>query len=123
MMSANDCQNDKARWGAGSEVTANNTANGVSQNQPLVGNPRERRLLARLLSGPCDREPLDRVIGASNSPDIVSRLRARGFALPCERIKGTDRDGCQVRWGRYSLTDADRELCSRVVPALGDAHG
>lgn len=95
----------------------------VSQTRQLVGNPRERRLLTRLLSGPCDREPLDRAIGATNTPDVVFRLRARGFALPCERIKGTDRDGCQVRWGRYSLTDADRELCSRVVPALGDVHG
>lgn len=90
----------------------------VSQSALPVRNPRERRLLRRLLGGPCDREPLDRAIGASNTPDIVFRLRARGFDIPCESIKGVDRDGVAVRWGRYSLTAADRERIARVVPPL-----
>ncbi|WP_157278229.1 hypothetical protein [Methyloversatilis thermotolerans] len=87
-----------------------------------VNGPRMRRLLQRLLSGPCDREALDRAIGSSNSPDVISRLRAKGFALPCESIKGIDRDGLAIRWGRYSLTAADRERIARVVPPLGGDH-
>lgn len=94
----------------------------VSQTDLPVRNPRERRLLLRLQSGPCDREVLDGAIGATNTPDVVFRLRSRGFALPCERIEGTDRDGCKVRWGRYSLTAGDRELAARVAPPLGGDH-
>lgn len=94
----------------------------VSQTALPVRNPRERRLLLCLLAGPRDREALDRAIGASNTPDVVLRLRSKGFELPCERVEGIDRDSCKVRWGRYSLTEGDRELAARVVPPLGGGH-
>lgn len=89
----------------------------------LVNGPRMRRLLLRLLSGPCDREVLDRAIGASNTPDVVLRLRAKGFELPCESIKGIDRDGLAIHWGRYSMTSRDVKLAESVTPSLrGGGH-
>lgn len=88
-----------------------------------VNGPRMRRLLQRLLSGPCDREALDRAIGASNTPDVVLRLRSKGFELPCESVKGIDRDGLAIHWGRYSMTARDMELAESVTPSLrGGGH-
>ena len=74
-----------------------------------LSSPRERRLLEALLDGPVAREALDRGIGASNSPDVVFRLRARGFDLPCRMAEGIDRDGRPCRFGVYRLTDSDAD--------------
>lgn len=71
---------------------------------------RERRLLVALLEGPQSREILDRRIGASNTPDVVFRLRKKGFSLPCNRQEGVDRDGLACRFGVYALANADRPL-------------
>lgn len=79
----------------------------------LIDNPREIRLLETLLAGEASREALDRKVGASNSPDIIFRLRQRGFDLPCEMVKATDRDGFPCRFGVYSLSAADRIRASR----------
>lgn len=75
----------------------------------LSGNQREERLLIALLEKPHLREHLDRRAGASNSPDIVFRLRNRGLTIPCERVVLKDRDGNECRSGLYSLTDPDRQ--------------
>lgn len=72
--------------------------------------PRERRLLTALLEGPLSRESLDRRIGASNTPDVVFRLRKKGFEIPCERREGIDRDGLTCRFGVYSMAETDRPL-------------
>ena len=84
----------------------------LSVNQPptfrLSGSQREERLLTALLEKPHLREHLDRRAGASNSPDIVFRLRNRGLTIPCERVILKDRDGNDCRSGLYSLTDMDR---------------
>jgi hypothetical protein len=62
-------------------------------------------LLQRSLS----REALDRVVGCSNSPDHVMKLRRQhNLDLPCPRVAGTDRDGKPVRYGLYSTTAKDR---------------
>jgi hypothetical protein len=71
-------------------------------------NPRQLRAIAVLLNRPVPRESLDRVSGASNSPELVADLRRRGLEVPCERIQFTDRDGYPCRPGVYSLTLADR---------------
>jgi hypothetical protein len=71
-------------------------------------NPRQLRAIAALLNRPVPRESLDRVSGASNSPELVAELRRRGLEVPCERIQFTDRDGYPCRPGVYSLTLADR---------------
>lgn len=90
--------------------TAPNSTNSVQQGGVfrLSGSQREERLLIALLEKPHLREHLDRRAGASNSPDIVFRLRNRGLTIPCERVLLKDRDGNDCRSGLYSLTDQDR---------------
>lgn len=71
-------------------------------------NPRHLRAIDALLRRPIPREALDRIAGASNSPELIAELRRRGLEVPCERISFTDRDGKECRPGVYSLTKADR---------------
>lgn len=84
--------------------------------QCLIGNPRHRRALLALLSGPQTREQIDWVTGASNGPDEVRRIRRHfGLTIPCPRIDGTDMDGRKVQFGIYRLTDADRTTARRLL--------
>jgi len=83
----------------------------MKPHQPMsaVSNPREVRLLMALLQRSLSREALDRVVGCSNSPDHVMKLRRQhNLDLPCPRVAGTDRDGKPVRYGLYSTTAKDR---------------
>lgn len=73
-------------------------------------NPRHLRALAALLRRPLPREHLDRVAGATNSPELVAELRRRGLDVPCERIRFIDRDGCTCRPGVYALSSQDRRM-------------
>lgn len=84
---------------------------------PTVSSPREIRLLRTLLEGTRSRETLDRAIGASNSPDIVFRLRNKGFGIRCERREVIDRDGHVCRSGWYSF-DSDGAALARAVLAM-----
>ena len=70
---------------------------------------RQRRGIAALLRGPVMREALDRMVGCSNGPALISELRAMGLDIPCERVHATDRDGKPCKPGRYSLTEKDRD--------------
>lgn len=82
-----------------------------------VTNPRQQRALLALLAGPVSREQLDRITGASNSPNVIHRLRCKGFEIPCSSTEATDRDGRPCHPGAYSLTDADR---ARALALLAD---
>ncbi|MEX3687931.1 hypothetical protein AB3X91_14805 [Paraburkholderia sp. BR14263] len=76
---------------------------------PDITNERELRVLHALNShASISREGLDRVSGASNSPEIVRRLRKKGVTIFCEKVAGLDRDGHPVKYGTYSLSDASR---------------
>ena len=77
-----------------------------------TSNPRQLRALAVLLRRPVSREQLDAIAGASNSPQLVSELRARGLHsdLLCSRVEAFDRDGRPVRPGVYSLTNRGKRL-------------
>lgn len=102
-----------ARWPNKKIAPATNgskSANEQVHSNPFIGtsNPRYVRALARLIRGPVTREELDRVVGCSNSPALVSELRALGLDTPCDRFKTKDRDGRTCRPGRYILTDADK---------------
>ena len=74
-----------------------------------TANPREIRIICALAAGPCSREELDRVAGASNVPDAIKALRLRGLDIPCDRLPTTDKDGEPVQRGRYRFTDGDRD--------------
>lgn len=72
-------------------------------------NPREIRIICALASSPCTREELDRIAGASNVPDAIATLRAKGLEIPCVRHPASDKDGEIVQRGQYRFTDTDRE--------------
>ena len=79
--------------------------------------PRQARVIAALLPGHwVDREPLDRIAGSSNSPDVIWKLRRKigQDAIDMELIDGTDRDGHPCRTGRYRLTDQGRERLRQI---------
>lgn len=78
-----------------------------------TSNPRHLRVLTALLRRPLSRENLDTIAGCSNGPDLVNELRARGLALPCERIRVEDRDGNTCRPGVYSLSEDDHKKIRR----------
>ena len=85
-------------------------------------NPRHLRVLHSLRAGPRKREDLDRIAGASNSPELVAELRRRGLRLPCQRAPGIDRDGYPIKFGIYELDIDDRrkvESWLRVRGAKG----
>lgn len=71
-------------------------------------NPRHLRVIYSLEIRPRRREEVDRVAGASNSPELIGELRRRGLEIPCHRVPAIDRDGLPVKPGVYSLTDDDR---------------
>ena len=86
-------------------------------------NPRHLRVIQALRCRPMPREQLDREAGASNGPDLVADLRARGLDLPCSRTPCLDRDGREVRRGVYHFTQRDRIGIARWLArrARGDA--
>ena len=81
---------------------------------------REARVLTAPLDQPTMRESLGRIAGASNSQDIVFRLRNRGLEIPCERIKKLDKDGKVCRPGSYSFTPEDRVLARKMLGGGND---
>ena len=82
-----------------------------------IDSPRELRTLEVLLKHrEISRHDLDHLIGAENSPDVVMRMRRKyGFDIDMEKRPFTDRDGCKVRIGWYSLSPADRP---KVIASL-----
>jgi hypothetical protein len=75
-----------------------------------ITNPRQRRALLALLGGPVSREQLDRITGASNSPNVIRLLRCNGFEIPCTYTEEIDRDGKPCTPGMYGLTESDKAL-------------
>jgi len=71
-------------------------------------NPRHLRVIHSLMIRPRKREEVDRIAGASNSPELIAELRRRGLHIPCYRAPAIDRDGFPIKYGVYSLTDDDR---------------
>lgn len=85
--------------------------------------PYESRLLAQLLEGQTSRKTLDQVIGTTNTPEYVRRLRDRGASgvnICMAWVRGLNRDGRRIRWGEYYLLPADVD---RVRDVLGAGHG
>ena len=90
----------------------NNNSNRSSFTEPVfyTNNPSELRLLEVLRKGSISREQADKVNTASNSPNVVRRLREKGLEVPCERVPFVKKD-CRLSWyGRYRLTVNDRKL-------------
>lgn len=72
--------------------------------------PRQQRAVNGLRTGWMMREQLDRHVGCSNSPELISQLRKLGLTIPCTKVSVVDRDGLACKSGRYELTPADIEM-------------
>ena len=70
--------------------------------------PREIRVLRALVNGPTTREDVDRIARASNGPDVVYRLRAKGADILTDLVPHTTADGERSRHGLYSLSPDGR---------------
>lgn len=81
--------------------------------------PRRYRIAKALLTGKLWREDVDRIAGASNGPEEISKLRGElggGMAaIPCQRMKRTDRDGKACRPGLYSVAPDYRAKLAALV--------
>ena len=76
-------------------------------NRPQTSNQTELRALRALIAARghgVSRKDLDKACGAANSPEIVRRLRVKGFAIQCEMRKTTNRFGESVQAGYYTLS-------------------
>lgn len=59
------------------------------------------------------REEVDCIAGASNGPEIMRQLKAKGLEWKCERVPKIDRDGKPCEPGLYSIDDAGRATLMR----------
>jgi hypothetical protein len=85
-----------------------------------IKSPRQIRALQALLNGPVTREQLDRMAGASNSPDVVASLKRHGLRIACDTSQPvTDRDGRKAYPGVYSLHADDR---AKVIALLKNSE-
>ena len=82
--------------------------------------PYEHRLLSQLLRGQTSRKILDGIIGTTNTPEYVRRLRDRGLDIGIEWVRGLNRDGRKIKYGEYYLLANDYD---RVRKSLGVENG
>jgi len=98
-------------------ATGATTPNSQADNSKInIACPVEHRLLSQLLRGQTNRKILDGIIGTTNTPEYVSRLRERGVDIAMEWVSGLNRDGRKVRWGEYYLPPHEYD---RVRMSLG----
>lgn len=66
------------------------------------------------------REEVDAVAGASNGPQVIAELRARGLGseLVCIRLHRTDRWGNSCRPGWYYLTPKGKRIAHRLMEGV-----
>ncbi len=76
-------------------------------------NPREARFLQTILHRHITREETDAITGASNSPELVNKLRERGLSLPCYRVGAYDKDNLWTWRGLYAATPADKRAIAK----------
>lgn len=88
--------------------------------------PRQARVIHALLPGAwITREALDRIAGASNSPDTVQKLRRKlgQDAIDMEHFDALDRDGNPCRPGRYRMTEPGRVRAAELLGKVESQHG
>lgn len=74
------------------------------QNQTLpINSWKQYRLVLAILEQPRATNSLIKIVGANNVPDVVKRLRAKGWHILTLEEKGINRDGQKVTGGAYQL--------------------
>lgn len=105
--------------------TAGEQVQGLKQRskntRPLTG--QQRRLAIALLGSPrgvgISRKKSDGISRASNSPDVVFRLRNKGIEIATERVPFVTCDNTYSWYGRYHLKPKSRQHLQELLG--GDA--
>lgn len=108
---------DKKKTNPATELASNTQPNNTKIH---IACPYEHRLLSQLLHGQTSRKVLDSIIGTTNTPEYVRRLRDRGLDIGIEWVGGLNRDGKKIRYGEYYLLPDDYD---RVRKSLGVDNG
>ncbi|WP_178861682.1 hypothetical protein [Thiomicrorhabdus cannonii] len=74
-----------------------------------VTSERQYRLMLAILEAPKPINALIQIVGANNVPDIVKKLRARGWQIHTLTAPVYDRDGNKVSGGSYVLDKSQLE--------------
>lgn len=113
----------------GAAIEAQGIANQSSLNftsKKFIGttNPKRiRALLALTYRDWVSREDLDRLIGASNSPDAIMRLRRKyGLDIIMREVQAINRDGRHIWYGEYQLAYGDKVMVRAWLEASGHAE-
>lgn len=70
------------------------------------------------------REELDKLIGASNSPDAIMQLRRKyGLNIIMREVQAINRDGRACWYGSYQLAYDDKVMVREWLEASGHAEG
>ena len=109
---------DKKKTNPATELASINTH--TNNTSIRIACPYEQRLLSQLLHGQTSRKVLDSIIGTTNTPEYVRRLRDRGLDIGMEWVSGLNRDGKKIKYGEYYLLPDDID---RVRKSLGVANG
>ena len=71
-----------------------------------INSEKQYRLILTILNGEKSTNELIQIVGANNVPDVVKRLRARGWKITTLQRKVLNRDGEYVIAGAYRLDTA-----------------
>ncbi|WP_296029118.1 hypothetical protein [uncultured Alcanivorax sp.] len=116
----NQTQKSPAPVAAGSEAQYQNKHPDYSAILAKTNDSaRLRRAVDVLLKGPVNRRDLDAVIGTTNAPAYVSRLKDLGLWIDCETLQGQDRYGQACRYGRYHLSQTHRDGLRHALTMQG----
>lgn len=92
----------------------NHSKTGQIIKPPSIGSKRQYRLILAILDHPEATNLLSRIIGANNVPDVVKKLRARGWSIKTLDERVTNRDGERVNAGAYEL-ETPSELAKKAL--------
>ena len=98
------------------EAAINTNANNTTVPKRLKA-PYQRRCLKALIIAPVDRSDLDKAIGTTNAPEYIRQLKEKGLSINTTKVKGINRDGRKIWWGRYVL---DAGSLAKARAMLGD---
>jgi hypothetical protein len=115
---------------AGTVIQAQSTSNQSSLHfttTKFIGttNPKRIRALHALTYRDwVSREDLDRLIGASNSPDAIMQLRRKyGLDIIMREVQAINRDGRHIWYGKYQLAYDDKVMVREWLESSGHAEG
>ena len=118
---------DEARtgWNPGQASEDGQAGNETERKHtPPLPEQQHRALLALLTARRLSREALDRAAAASNSPDLVMKLRACGLNIDTERVEAINRFGKPCRHGVYTLPASETAKARKLLGLReGGAHG